>query len=197
MSNHKRGSDFANAALVVTIEPHDFFLNRPGDLDHHGPLAGIELQRALEARAYTLGGGGYVAPAQRLTDFVAGRASTTLPAHELGPVSHVPGESSGLVASDLRRLLPERLHTPLARGVLRFWNQKMKGYLGEDAILIGVETTTSRPCASLARRGDAGRARLPPASPHGRRRSARRAGSCRARSTGVRVAEAVLATLHP
>ncbi|MCC6621256.1 MAG: hypothetical protein IT385_08375 [Deltaproteobacteria bacterium] len=146
MSNHKRGSDFANAALVVTVEPRDFWLDRPGDLDHHGPLAGLELQRALETRAFELGGGGYVAPAQRLTDFVQGRTSASLPPRtSYRPVHpHTPGDASGLTPADLRAILPERLHAPLARGILRF-DQKMRGYLGEDAILIGVETTTSSP----------------------------------------------------
>jgi len=140
MSNHKRGSDFANAALVVTIEPQDFWLERPGDLDHHGPLAGVALQRALEARAYRAGGGRYVAPAQRLTDFVSGRASTTLPPK----TSYRPLDEGHLRPSDLRTVLPERVHNPMARAILRF-DQKMHGYLSEDAILIGVETTTSSP----------------------------------------------------
>lgn len=135
MSNHKRGSDFANAALVVTVEPRDFWIERPGDLDHAGPLAGLELQRHLEARAYAAGGGGYRAPAQRLTDFLD-RRLTDLPER----TSYRPG----LTASDLRTILPERLHATLARGVLRF-EQRMKGFLTREAVLIGVETTTSSP----------------------------------------------------
>jgi len=135
MSNHKRGSDFANAALVVTVEPRDFWIQRPGDLDHFGPLAGLELQRHLEGLAFEAGGGGYRAPAQRLTDFLD-RKSGDLPER----TSYRPG----LAASDLRTVLPERVHTALARGVLRF-EQRMTGYLTREAILIGVETTTSSP----------------------------------------------------
>ena len=65
MSLKRRDSPFANAALVVSVEPRDY-LGRFGD----GPLAGIELQRAIERRAFELGGGGFVAPAQRLSDFL-------------------------------------------------------------------------------------------------------------------------------
>jgi len=135
MSNHRRGSDFANAALVVTIDPADFWLERPGDLAHLGPLAGLAFQRALEAKAYSAGGGDYRAPAQRLTDFLAGRS---------GDLPERTSYRPGLAAADLRTVLPERVHTALARGILRF-DQKMRGYLTRDAILIGVETTTSSP----------------------------------------------------
>lgn len=135
MSNHRRGSDFANAALVVTVEPADFWLERPGDLAHLGPLAGIALQRALEARAFAAGGGGYVAPAQRLTDFLAGTP---------GDLPERTSYRPGITPADLREVLPERVHAALSRGILRF-EQKMKGYLTREAILIGVETTTSSP----------------------------------------------------
>ena len=135
MSNHKRGSDFANAALVVTVEPRDFWIERPGDLEHEGPLAGLALQRHLETLAFSHGGGGYRAPAQRLTDFLD---------RKVGDLPERTSYRPGLNAADLRQVLPERLHTALARGVLRF-EQRMKGYLTREAILIGVETTTSSP----------------------------------------------------
>jgi len=135
MSNHRRGSDFANAALVVTIEPADFWIDRPGDLAHLGPLAGLAYQRHLEAKAFVAGGGGYVAPAQRLTDFLEGRS---------GDLPERTSYRPGLAAADLRTVLPERIHATLARGILRF-DQKMRGYLTREAILIGIETTTSSP----------------------------------------------------
>ncbi len=139
MSNHRRGSRFANSALVVTVEPGDFYLARPGDLDHLGPLAGLELQRHLEAAAFREGGGGYRAPAQRLTDFLARRAGD-LP----GATSYRPG----IAPADLRAVLPRRLADPLARAVLKF-EQRMRGFVTEDAVLIGVETTTSSPVRVL------------------------------------------------
>jgi uncharacterized FAD-dependent dehydrogenase len=139
MSNSNRGSRWANSALVVTVEPEDFWITQPGDLDAHGPLAGLALQRHLEQRAYQAGGGGYIAPAQRLTDFLSDR------------VGDLPGRSSykpGLVASDLRQVLPRRLSDPISRAVHRF-DERMRGFLSEEAVLIGVETTTSSPIRVL------------------------------------------------
>lgn len=135
MSASTRGSDFANSALVVTLEPEDFWLDKPGDLDHHGVLAGLELQRALERRTFEAGGGGYQAPAQRLTDFADNK------------VSDLPSRSSyrpGVVAGDLRAVLPRRISDAIARAVHRF-DQKMRGFATREALLIGVETTTSSP----------------------------------------------------
>jgi uncharacterized FAD-dependent dehydrogenase len=136
MSNSNRGGDFANAALVVTVNPADYFVERPGDLDHHGVLAGIAFQRAWESRAYQAGGGGYIAPAQRLTDLASGRPSRDLPAR----TSYRPG----LVAAELAGLLPEVTVASLARAV-RELDHKMRGFFTEEAILVGVETTTSSP----------------------------------------------------
>ena len=135
MSNSNRGSRWANSALVVTVEPEDFYVDTPGDLDAHGALAGLAFQRHLEKAAFKAGGGGYVAPAQRLTDFL-NKKLTDLP----GSTSYKPG----LNASNLHDILPRRLADPLARSLHRF-DERMRGFLSEEAILIGVETTTSSP----------------------------------------------------
>ena len=135
MSASNRGSDFANSALVVTVTPEDYFLEEPGDLDSYGPLKGLEFQRTLERRAFEAGGSNYHAPAQRLTDFLNGH-SGSLPAR----TSYRPG----LAAVNLKELLPRRLHDPLGRALGRF-EQKMRGFLTEESILIGFETTTSSP----------------------------------------------------
>jgi uncharacterized FAD-dependent dehydrogenase len=133
MSNSNRGSRWANSALVVTVEPEDFYLEHPGDLDAHGPLAGIELQRALERATFEAGGGGYRAPASRLTDFLEHRSGD------------LPGKSSyrpGLTAADLHGLLPMRIAEPIARAIHQF-DRKMPGFLTEESVLIATETTTS------------------------------------------------------
>ncbi len=144
MSNSNRGSRWANSALVVTVEPGDFWLERPGDLEpgvgEGGPdvlPAGIALQRALEARAFEAGGGGYRAPAQRLTSFVDPR----------GPVDPIPERTSyrpGITGADLRTVLPPRFCDALSRAVQRFERQ-LPGFLTREAVLVGVETTTSSP----------------------------------------------------
>ena len=143
MSSSTRGSRWANSALVVTVEPADFWLARPGDLAAHGPLAGLELQRALERAAFTAGGGDYHAPAQRLTDFLQGR------------VGDLPARTSfhpGVRPADLKAVLPTRLTGPLGRAVLGF-ERKMAGFLTREAVLMGVETTTSSP-VRVARDGE-------------------------------------------
>jgi hypothetical protein len=137
MSNSNRGGKFANAALVVTVEPRDYFRERPGDLDDHGVLSGIAYQRAWERLAYEAGGGGYLAPAQRLTDLVAGRPSTTLPER----TSFRPG----IVAGDMADVLPASVVEALRAGVRDIDRRLLRGYLTEEAIIIGVETTTSSP----------------------------------------------------
>ncbi|MCU1282781.1 MAG: NAD(FAD)-utilizing dehydrogenase [bacterium] len=130
MSLKRRDSPFANAALVVTVEPRDY-LAQFGD----GPLAGIELQRAIERRAFELGGGGFVAPAQRLPDFVARR-----PSSEPLAASYRPR----VVGGDVRAALPPFVGDALERALARF-QRTMPGFVGADAQLVGVETRTSSP----------------------------------------------------
>jgi len=133
MSLSKRSSHYANSGLVVGIEPPD--VERAGFL---GLLGGIDLQRRLERVAFEAGGGRSRAPATRVTDFVGKRASTTLPAS-----SYVPGLAATNVADVL-----DSLGLPIAdrlRRALRAFDRKMRGYLTEEAILVGVESRTSSP----------------------------------------------------
>ena len=149
MSNSGRQSKWANAALVVQIPPEEFFLHRPGDLDDHpdfgaatgGVLTGLALQTALEKAAYQMGGGGYRAPAQRLSDFVAGVDTGRLPES----TSYRPG----LTAAPLDGLLPKRLVASLRQGARQIDQRRLRGYLSEEATMIAVETTTSSPVRIL------------------------------------------------
>ena len=184
MSNHKRGSRFANSALVVTVEPQDFWRERPGDLDHLGPLAGMALQRDLEAQAFAAGGGGYRAPAQRLTDFVAQR---------VGDLPEATSYRPGIAAADLRAVLPQRVADPLARAILKF-EQRMTGFLTEEAVLIGVETTTSSPIRVVRDEASLMSPGFPGLYPTGEG-AGYAGGIVSSAIDGLRVAEAVLATL--
>jgi uncharacterized FAD-dependent dehydrogenase len=137
MSNSHRSSDWANAGLVVSVGPADF-----GAEGFHGPLAGLEWQRKWERAAFAMGGGGYVAPAQRAVDYLAGR------------LGKPPGRSSyrpGALGADLNELFPAPLRDAL-KAALRVFDKKMRGFLSQDAILLGVETRTSSPCRLV--RGD-------------------------------------------
>ena len=133
MSLSRRDSPYANSGLVVGIEPSDW-----QSAGFVGALAGVELQRKLERAAFQAGGGALVAPAARATDFMARRASSTLPAS-----SYIPG----LVASDLNQVL-DSVGVALSarlRGALSRFARSMPGYVSDEAVLIGVESRTSSP----------------------------------------------------
>ena len=128
MSQYSRNERNANAGIVVGITPADY----PG-----GPLAGIAFQRHWEARAYAAGGGTYAAPAQRVGDFLAGRASTAL-----GTV--VPSYKPGVTLTDLASCLPDYAIAAIREAIPMF-DREIRGYAMADAILTGVETRTSTP----------------------------------------------------
>ncbi|MBL8771421.1 MAG: NAD(P)/FAD-dependent oxidoreductase [Phenylobacterium sp.] len=129
MSQYSRNERNANSGFVVGIGPADY------PSDH--PLAGIELQRELESRAFVAGGGDYFAPGQRVGDFLAGRASTAL-----GEV--VPSYRPGVRATDLAPLMPDYVIAAM-REALPVFGRKIPRYDDEEAALTGVETRTSSP----------------------------------------------------
>jgi uncharacterized FAD-dependent dehydrogenase len=100
-------------------------------------LAGITLQRQLEANAFVLGGSTYEAPGQRVGDFLAQRPSTAL-----GSV--VPSYTPGVHLCDLATALPTYAVEAI-REALPAFDKKIKGFAMDDAILTGVETRTSSP----------------------------------------------------
>ena len=128
MSQYSRAERNANSAIVVGIDPSDY----PGDA-----LAGIELQRKLERKAYQLGGENYDAPAQRVGDFLKGRSS-----QKLGNVE--PSYKPGIKLTDLADALPDFCIAAI-REAIPVFNRKVKGFALEDALLTGVETRTSAP----------------------------------------------------
>ena len=100
-------------------------------------LAGIDLQRKWEARAFAAGGGTYAAPAQLVGDFIAGRASTTL-----GSV--IPSYRPGVTPTDLSSCLPDYAIQAI-REALPAFGRQIPGFDMADAVLTGVETRTSSP----------------------------------------------------
>ncbi|MGQ0711161.1 MAG: NAD(P)/FAD-dependent oxidoreductase [Rhodoferax sp.] len=160
MSQYSRAERNANAALVVGIEPEDYPQDRDAFVDAWGPelgarlaaqaqalrerdpqavhpLAGVNLQRALESRAYLLGGSNYSAPAQRVGDFLAQRPST-----QGGAVQ--PSYRPGVHWCDLSAALPGYAIEALREAIPAF-ARKIKGFDLPDAVLTGVETRTSSP----------------------------------------------------
>jgi len=129
MSQYSRNERNANAGLVVEITPEADF---PGH-----PLAGVELQRHWEARAFLAGGESYAAPAQKVGDFLAGR-----PSMDLGRV--VPSYRPGVRPTDLSDCLPDFAVAAL-REALPVFGRRIPGFDDPDAVLTGVETRTSSP----------------------------------------------------
>ncbi len=129
-SPSKRNNPFANSGIVVTIEPKDY-----QKYSAHGALAGLRYQQALEQMAWNAGGQTQTAPAQRLQDFVSNKLSSTLP-----DVSYQPGIKSAA----LHNLLPEEIGKRLQLGFVEF-GKKMRGYLTNEAVIVGVESRTSSP----------------------------------------------------
>ena len=128
-SPSKRNNPFANSGTVVQINLEDV----PGNLND--PLRLLNFQHQIEQLAYQAGGGGLVAPAQRMVDFAEGRPSANLPIN-----SYLPGTNS----IELKNVLPQMV-TDRLRKALPAFGGKMKGYYTNEAILVGVESRTSSP----------------------------------------------------
>ena len=130
MSPSRRDSKFANSGIVVAVEVEDF-----SSYCKHGPLAGMYFQKEIEQRACAIAGGTQTAPAQRLVDFVEKKTSSSLLETSYQP---------GLASIDMREILPPFISESLRQGFLNF-GDKMKGYLTNEAQIVGVESRTSSP----------------------------------------------------
>ena len=139
MSLSRRDSPFANSGMVSTVEPEDL---RPL-MREHGVLAGLVFQKQLERAAKQAGGGGQVAPAQRVADYLTGKLSADLP-----ETSYFPGVNS----APLHELLPPWITSRMREG-LRLFDRQIHGYASREALLLGFETRTSSP-VRIPRRDD-------------------------------------------
>ncbi|HEV7959743.1 MAG TPA: hypothetical protein VGP01_01840 [Rhizomicrobium sp.] len=131
MSQYSRNERNANAGIVVGVTPEDYAAYGTG------PLAGIALQRHWESQAFLLGGENYMAPGQRVGDFLNGRESTAM-----GSVT--PSYRPGVLPTDLACALPDYAVTAI-RGALPAFGRQIRGFDMDDAVLTGVETRTSSP----------------------------------------------------
>lgn len=125
-SPSKRNNLYANSGVVVEVR---------GPKGDGSALSGIEYQRGVERAAFEAGGGGQVAPGQRLIDFCDGRLSTDLP-----PSSYPPGLASARVDA----VLPPEITERLQQG-LRVFGKRMRPYWTNEAVVIAVESRTSSP----------------------------------------------------
>lgn len=134
MSFSRRDSAFANSALVVTVSPDDDILEEYRE--EYGVLAGVAFQRDMERRASELGGGNLTVPVQRLTDFVAGKASTSAPSSSY---------RLGVKPAACHEIYPTALSNAITDAVTNHFERQMPGFLCGDALLHAVETRTSSP----------------------------------------------------
>lgn len=136
MSYSDRGGKNSNSAIVVSVSPEDF---------GYGAMNGIAFQRELEKAAYQLGGGGYLAPAQRAADFLSKR-----PSKGFGGIE--PTYRPGTTPCDLSRCLPDFIADGI-RKALPVFGRMLKGFDIGDAVLTAVESRTSS-CVRIARNAD-------------------------------------------
>lgn len=128
-SPSKRNNPFANSGMVVQVGMEDMMKGTNGDLALH------HFQESVERRAYEAGGGYFVAPAQRMTDFVKGKSSSSLPENSY---------LRGVVPVNMKEVLPGFVFESL-QGAFKAFGKKMKGYFTEEAIIIAPESRTSSP----------------------------------------------------
>lgn len=131
MSPSGRTSPYANSGLVTEVRPADFEHLRA----EWGELAGLKFQQQFEEMARRNGGDRQIAPAQRVADFVAGRASASL-----ARTSYIPG----IVPSRLDRWMPGFIAQGLRQGLATF-GRRMRGFVTNEAVVVGVESRTSSP----------------------------------------------------
>jgi len=130
MSPSRRNSKYANSGMVVAIDEEEIS-KQYGD----SPLRYMKFQQAIEQTAFTAAGSTLAAPAQRLTDFVKHKVSSTLPDSSYKP---------GMVAVGMDDVLPLSI-TERLRHAFKYFNKKMHGYLTNEAVILGVESRTSSP----------------------------------------------------
>lgn len=134
MSFSKRDSLWANSALVVAVSPDDQVLDEYRE--KYAVLAGLEFQKDVERRASEMGGGNLTVPVQRLTDFVEGIASTTAPSSSY---------RLGVKPAACHELYPEPIVHAIRDAAVNYFENKMPGFICDDALLHAVETRTSSP----------------------------------------------------
>ena len=130
MSNSARNSRWANAGVVVSVEPEDI-----PEYSRYGALSLLHFQMDVEKRMYDFTGS-IKAPAQRMMDFCRRTLSSGLPATSYHP---------GAVNAPLHELLPEHVSLRLKYAFPEIGNKKMKGYYTNESLLLGVESRTSSP----------------------------------------------------
>ena len=128
MSEYARDAANSNAAFLVSVTPDDFASD--------DPLAGIELQRQIEQRAFALAGSNYLAPTTTMDAFIKGV--------EPNINSVKPSYSRGTEIHSAEEYLPGYIINSLHKAIFDF-DEWMSGFYYPDAVLTGPETRTTSP----------------------------------------------------
>ena len=137
-SPSKRNNPFANSGVVVQTQQEDviqFFKKKNKAVDINSPLLMLQFQEEIEQAAFNAGGGRFVAPAQRMADFVNKKVSSSLPA-----CSYNPGVNSTILTDVLPSFINDRLTS-----AFQSFGKKLKGYFTNEAIIVATESRTSSP----------------------------------------------------
>lgn len=129
-SPSKRNNPFANSGLVVKVGQEDF-----GPYKKEGVLAGLYFQESIEQKAYEVGGGKFVAPAQKVSDLINNKTSQSIGSH-----SYLPG----LNPSNMKNVLPSFIYNSIQTGIKQF-SRRVKNYIHPEAIVVATESRTSSP----------------------------------------------------
>lgn len=144
MSASHRNSRWSNSGMVVEIRPEDISSidnsqltidNTASQSSGSHPLAMLHLQEELERQCWMQGNRRQTAPAQRMVDFTRRKLSYDLPSSSYSP---------GLISSPLHFWMPEFISSRLQRGFEHF-GRTSRGFLTNEATVIGIETRTSAP----------------------------------------------------
>lgn len=146
MSPSNRGGQWSNSGMVVEIRPEDVaamgvgdnnkaYPNADTDSQFDAALSVMHFQEQLERMCWQQGNMKQTAPAQRMADFVNGKLSYDLPRSSYAP---------GNVSSPLHFWMPQFIGKRLQEG-FKFFGRQRRGFLTNEALMIGVETRTSSP----------------------------------------------------
>lgn len=130
MSPSRRDSEFSNSGIVVAVE-----LDELKEYRDKGAFACLDFQRKVEQQAWLAGGKTQTAPAQRMMDFTKKKTSSSLLRTSYQP---------GLLSVEMGEVLPPMIAERLRTAFIGF-GKKMKGYLTNEAQIVGVESRTSSP----------------------------------------------------
>lgn len=128
MSNYKRDSGYANSAIIVTVGP---------DIYGNNTLDGLKFQSKLEENAYKLGNG--FIPVQKYVDYKIHKISDNIESDAF---------KGNIKCADLNKIFPDIINENLKEGI-DYFDNKIKGFNGDSAILAGVESRTSSPIRIL------------------------------------------------